>query len=343
MINAAIIGASGYSGVELLRLLSKRRDVHIRTVTARHSAGKRVDELYPVFSGEVNMVFDELHEEQLQDTDVVFIALPSGEAMAMVPGLLQHGTRIIDLGGDFRLQSVKLYEEYYKHSHKAPHLLSEAVYGLPELHTQLIRGARLLANPGCYPTSVILPLLPALVNHLIEPTGIVINSLSGVSGAGRSASLEMSFSEINENIRAYKIGRHQHIPEIETVLQRAYGSRVSVSFVPHLVPITRGIYTTIHASINGAINEQQLLECYESFFRNAPFIRIKRAIPQVKDVLYTNYCDIYCALEPRTHQLILISVIDNLIKGAAGQAIQNMNIMFGLPEETGLKGKDNHQ
>ncbi len=339
MIRAAIIGASGYSGAELIRLLSGRKDVTIAKVTAKSSAGERVDALYPALAGSVDLSFESMNPggpHSFDGIDVAFLALPSGEAMHIVPELLGKVKCVIDLGGDFRLPSGELYELYYKHVHTATGLLAEAVYGLPELNKRNIAQARLVCNPGCYPTSAILALLPALLHGLIEPRGIVINSLSGVSGAGRSASVEMSFGEVNENVRAYKLGTHQHIPEIHTVLQTALGSPVSASFVPHLLPITRGIYTTIHAPLAVSVTEPGIRQVYEAYYSDAPFVRIKAQVPQIKSVTRTNYCDIGFAIEPRTNQLILMSAIDNLVKGAAGQAIQNMNIMFGLPETEGL-------
>lgn len=340
MVEVGIIGASGYSGAELMRLLSSRPDVHIAKAIAGTSAGKRVDELYPGFTSVVDLKFESFNADQLEGLDVVFIALPSSEAMNIVPQLLNRVGRIIDLGGDFRLPTPDLYEQFYLHKHTAPSLLSEAVYGLPELNKPQIADAHLVANPGCYPTSAILPLLPLLKSGLISSKGIVINSLSGVSGAGRSASVEMSFAEVNENIRAYKIGNHQHIPEIQSVLEQATGQRVGLSFVPHLVPITRGIYSTIHADLVVSTTAGDVNEVYREFYADAPFIRIRQTIPQVKDVVMTNFCDIAFFIEPRTNQLIITSTIDNLVKGAAGQAIQNMNIMLGLPEETGLLRKE---
>jgi len=337
LIRAAIIGASGYSGAELLRLLSLREDVQIQSVTAHSSVGKKVQELYPVFSGTLDLAFEPLVPEMISRADVAFVALPSGEAMHIVPQLLGVVDRVIDLGGDFRLPSASLYSEFYNHTHTAAELLGEAVYGLPELHFDAIQSARLVANPGCYPTSAILGLLPALKSGAIEPTGIVINALSGVSGAGRSSTVELSFSEVNENIRAYKIGTHQHIPEIQTVLEQASGATMSLSFVPHLVPMTRGIYTTIHADLRGSFTEAELYDIYETFYARAPFVRVRRDIPQVRDVARTNYCDLHLKIEPRSHQLIIVSTIDNLVKGAAGQALQNMNIMFGCPQERGLR------
>ena len=337
MITTAIIGASGYSGAELLRLLAPRDDVRIGKVTAGSSVGRKVEDLYPALSGNVDLEYEPLNAGEMGDVDVAFIALPSGEAMTIVPRILPAVGRIIDLGGDFRLPSAGLYKQFYEREHVSPDLLGKAVYGLPELNRGSLAGADLVANPGCFPTGGILALLPALTGGAISQRGIVINALSGVSGAGRTASVDFSFSEVNENIRAYKIGKHQHIPEIQSVLEHASGHPVSLSFVPHLVPLTRGIYTTIHADLQGAMTEAELFDLYETFYCDAPFVRIKRQVPQIKDVLYTNYCDIGITIERRTNQLILISVIDNLVKGAAGQAIQNMNIMFGLPEDKGLR------
>jgi len=336
MTKASIIGASGYSGAELLRLLAARSDVRVERLLAGTSAGKRVDELYPEFAGRVDLSFESLDAQNFDGTDVAFVCLPSGEAMQVVPQLLHSVGRVIDLSGDFRLPCAQDYENYYPFKHVAPHLLGTAVYGLPELNKLSIATAQLTANPGCYPTGVILALLPALKNDAISPRGIVINSLSGTSGAGRTASFEMSFTEVHDNVRAYKVGNHQHLPEIQSVLGRATGKDISVSFVPHLVPMNRGIYTTIHADIVAELTENDLYEMYIQYYEQAPFVRIRKQIPQVKDVVRTNYCDIGLTLEKRTNRLIVISVIDNLVKGAAGQAVQNMNIMFGLPEQCGL-------
>lgn len=340
MITAAIIGVSGYSGAELLRLLVARSDVRVTAIMGAASAGKKIDEIYPMFSGLVDLMIEPANAARCADVDVVFLALPSGEAMRIVPELNSLPCRVIDLGGDFRLPSASLYKEFYQHDHLAPYLLGQAVYGLPELHRQAISSAKLIANPGCYPTSIILGLLPALKHNIIKPEGIVINSLSGVTGAGRTASLGLSFSEVNENIRAYKIGNHQHNPEIQTVLEQATGKYLSLSFIPHLVPMNRGIYTTIHADLNGPVKEEDVHELYASMYANEPFVRYKKQIPEIKDVLRTNFCDINIKIDQRTNKLIIISVIDNLLKGAAGQAVQNMNIMFHLPEELGLLEKE---
>jgi N-acetyl-gamma-glutamyl-phosphate reductase len=337
LIRTAIVGASGYSGAELLRFLSQRADVAVEKVIASSSAGKKVAELYPAMSRDVEAEYEEFEPESLDGLDVVFVALPSGEGMKAVPQLVHHVDHVIDLGGDFRLKSSALYEEFYGHKHTAAGLLCEAVYGLPELSTPAICAARLVANPGCYATSALLALLPALSHGVVEPHGIVINSLSGVSGAGRSSAVELSFAEVNENVRAYKVGNHQHIPEIQSTLEQSAGEKVSLSFVPHLIPITRGIYTTIHCNLRMKTTASDVLQLYTSYYASAPFVRIKKDIPQIRNVVNTNYCDIGLVIQERTQQLIIMSVIDNLIKGAAGQAIQNMNIMLGLPEESGLK------
>lgn len=336
MITAAVAGASGYSGAEVLRLLASRTDVRISHAAARSAAGRKVQELYPELNGRLDLTLAEPDPARLAEADVVFLALPSGEAMNVAPQILERAGHVIDLSGDFRLPSASLYREFYHRDHAAPSLLGSAVYGLPEVNADAITSARLVANPGCYPTGAILALLPALINGFVSPCGIVIDSLSGTSGAGRSASVEMSFAEVNENVRAYKLTVHQHIPEIESVLGSVSGKDVSVSFVPHLLPITRGIHTTIHANLLGTADPDEILGAYRSYYASAPFVRVRDDIPQIKDVVRTNFCDIGLAIEPRTNQLIVISVIDNLVKGAAGQAVQNMNLMFHLPQRQGL-------
>jgi N-acetyl-gamma-glutamyl-phosphate reductase len=335
-LRAAVIGASGYTGVELLRLLARRPDVTVVTATADKSVGLRAEALYPDLTGVVDLRFEDFSPDTFPAVDVAFVALPSGRGMETVPFLRGRADRIIDLGGDFRLKSPGLYAQYYGHTHTAIDLLREAVYGLPEVNRTAILSASLIANPGCYPTSAILGLLPALIHGLIDPGRIVVNTLSGVSGAGRSGAVETSFAELNENVRAYKVGVHQHAPEIEQVLRDATGLEVTVSFVPHLLPITRGIYTTIHAPLNTDLPAKEAGELYEEFYAGAPFVRIRKDIPQIQSVARTNFCDIGVTVDRRTRHLIVISTIDNLVKGAAGQAIQNMNIMFGLPEGCGL-------
>ena len=245
IINVSIIGASGYSGAELLKILLRHNFVKLDKLFANSSVGKKVQELYPWFSSRISAVYEEYSVDAVDRSDLVFIALPSREAMNIVPGLLARGKRVIDLGGDFRLKDPALYEKFYKQKHTAVDLLPQAVFGLPEWNRAAIKSASLVANPGCYPTSAILPLAPVLKQGIVESKGISISSLSGVSGAGRSASVDMSFAEVNESVKAYKVGEHQHIPEIITVLESIIDTPVGLTFVPHLLPITRGIYTSI--------------------------------------------------------------------------------------------------
>lgn len=337
MIKASIIGASGYSGVELLKILSRHQHIKIEKLFANTTAGKRVDDLYPFFRNQIDTAYEQYSLESACTSDIVFIALPSGEAMDMVPELLRQGKKVIDLGGDFRLKESALYTKYYKHEHKAVAELQDAVYGLPEWNRAQISTASLVANPGCYPTSAILPLAPLLKEEIIEPQGITINSLSGVSGAGKSTSQELSFVEVNETVKGYKVGVHQHIPEIQTSLNMISGKTSSITFVPHLIPITRGIYTTSTAVLRKRVTPEDVKVVYENYYREEPFVRFSAsAIPEIKNVNFTNYIDIGFRLYPENHHIILLSVIDNLLKGAAGQAVQNMNIMFGFEETEGL-------
>jgi len=336
MMTYAILGASGYSGAELMRLLTPRSDVRLVRVFAHSSAGEQVETLYPSLAGRVNMRYEAFDPSLVDGIDLVFLALPSGEAMAVVPELRNRVGRVIDLGGDFRLPSPALYEKYYRRPHTAQALLGTAVYGLPELHKEEIRHATFVANPGCYPTSAILGLLPALTQGIVEPTGIAINALSGVSGAGRASAVDYSFTELHDNVRAYKIGNHQHIPEMQSVLAGASGLSVTLSFIPHLIPTARGIYSTIQADLKKTIPLDEIVAIYQKYYADAPFVRVRKTIPQLSSVIYTNYCDIGLFVEPHTGKLVIISTIDNLVKGAAGQAIQNMNLMFGLPEATSL-------
>jgi N-acetyl-gamma-glutamyl-phosphate reductase len=267
---------------------------------------------------------------------VAFVALPSGESMAIMPELRERVPIVIDLGGDFRLPNGELFRIFYKKEHAAPALLGTVPYGLPELFRETLQGATLVSNPGCYPTAAILALAPALRSGVVAPEGIVVTALSGVSGAGRSSDESLSFSEMNENVRAYRVGNHQHVPEIETVLERVAKARVSLSFVPHLIPVTRGIYCTVHARLTASVSTEEARDLYRSAYRGEPFVRIRESAPELAYVSHTNFCDISVMADPRSGQLVIISAIDNLVKGAAGQAIQNMNILLGIPEVAGL-------
>jgi N-acetyl-gamma-glutamyl-phosphate reductase len=336
-MNVSIVGASGYSGAELLKILLRHRDVNVKKVFANNNAGKRVDEVYGVFRSQTNLVYEKYSPDQISDSDVVFVALPSGDAMHVVPEILKANKRVIDLGGDFRLKDPSSYQKFYKHEHVSKEFLAESVYGLPEWNGEKIRKAQLVANPGCYSTSAILPLIPLVKENIIEEKGIVISSLSGVSGAGRSALIELSFSEVNESVRAYKVGVHQHTPEIESAISDASGRDVTVTFVPHLIPITRGINTTVYARLQRTATQGEIAAIYQKYYSKAPFVRVDgAAIPEIKNVNYTNFCDIGFRIDESNKTIVLISVIDNLVKGAAGQAVQNMNIMFGFNETEGL-------
>jgi N-acetyl-gamma-glutamyl-phosphate reductase len=338
MISVSVIGASGYSGLELLKILVRHPGVCIDKLFANSSAGKHLADVAPLFRKTLDIVLEPYSIDKIVKSDVIFIALPSGEAMNIVPAMLSAGKRVIDLGGDFRLQDTSLYERYYKRTHSASALLKQSVYGLPEWNFSQIKLASLIANPGCYPTGAIIPLAPLLKEGLIESTGIVVSSLSGVSGAGRSSSVDMSFGEVNESVRAYKVGTHQHIPEIKSTLESLSLTQVKLLFVPHLLPITRGIYTSIYATLKKPVNEQTILAVYEKYYAAAPFVRYSAtAIPEIKNVAYTNFIDIGFRINQEDGQLVVLSTIDNLIKGAAGQAMQNMNIMFGMNETEGLQ------
>lgn len=336
-VKASIVGATGYSGAELFGLLQRHPLVTTDKIFAHTAVGKRLGEVLPRYASARSLKFDTYAPEAAASSDIVFVALPSGEAMNLVPELLHRGKRVIDLGGDFRLRNVSQYESFYKRSHTAPELLPNAVYGLPEWNHTAIAGAAVVANPGCYPTGAILPLAPLLKERLIEPMGIVINALSGVSGAGRSATADMSFAEVNESVRAYKVGVHQHIPEIQQALQMIADQNVDFSFVPHLIPITRGIFTTIHARCTRELSPERIERAYASSYRNAPFVRVSsRTLPELKHVQCTNFIDIGFHVDQNGGGVLLFSAIDNLVKGAAGQAVQNMNIMFGFSQTEGL-------
>ncbi len=336
-IRASIVGASGYSGAELLKILLRHNFVKVDKLFANSSVGKRVEDIYPWFAGRVESAYELYSVDAVQESDIVFIALPSREAMNIVPGLLERGKKVIDLGGDFRLKDPALYEKFYKHQHSAVHLLPKAVFGLPEWNRAALRTASLVANPGCYPTSAILPLAPVLKEGIVHRHGISISSLSGVSGAGRSAAPEFSFAEVNESVKAYKVGEHQHVPEIKTSLEAITGAPVSLTFVPHLLPITRGIYTSIYAPLAKNATQSDVLEAFRKHYGKEPFIRFSdTVIPEIKNVNYTNFVDIGFRVYTDNNQLIIFSAIDNLVKGAAGQAVQNMNIMFGYTETEGL-------
>ena len=334
-----MLGATGYAGVELLRILIHHPRVRLAAVTSQQYAGKRVSEIYPSLVGQCDLVLEELQAERIASrVHLAFAALPHETSMDVVAGLVRQGKRVIDLSADFRLHDPRAYLFWYR-PHKAPRLLREAIYGLTEIHRKAIAKARLVANPGCYPTGAVLGLAPLFVEKMVRGT-VVIDAKSGVTGAGRSSAVELSFSEVNENFKAYNVGVHRHTPEIEQELSQIAKRPISVLFAPHLVPMSRGILSTMYVELKKAPAEEELVKLYRDFYRHDPFIRIlpAGAFPQTKEVRGSNDCAIGFRYDPRVGRLVVITAIDNLVKGAAGQAVQNMNLMYGWPEFEGLRG-----
>jgi N-acetyl-gamma-glutamyl-phosphate reductase len=338
MVRAGVVGATGYAGAELVRILYGHPDVELTVLTSRQYAGERFDKVYPSMTGVVDLICEKLSIDSFcERTDVVFIALPHKVAMQLVPDFIKRDKKVIDLSADFRFKDVSLYESFYQ-EHTAADLLEKSVYGLCEVYFDKIKKATLIGNPGCYPTSVILPLVPLIKSNFLDVNSIIADSKSGVSGAGRSLSLTAHFCEANESFKAYKVAVHRHRPEMEEVLGIEAGKPVKITFVPHLVPITRGMLTTIYANLVKDVSSEEIQNCIESFYSKSFFVRICRdgRMPDTLHVKGTNYCDIGFKLDERNKRIILISAIDNLVKGASGQAVQNMNIMLGLDETAGL-------
>ena len=337
-IKTSVIGASGYGGAEAVRLLASHPHVDIVHVTAESQQGRRMSSLYPNLRHFVDQEMIALDAERIgRESDVAFVSLPSGKAMHLVPVLLEQGCKVVDIAADFRLRDASLYPVWYKFDHQAPSFLAEAVYGLPELHRDAIAGTRLLANPGCYPAATLLALAPLVRAGVIRPAGIVIDAKSGVSGAGRGGGGGFGYSEVNENVRAYGVAGHNHTAEIEQELSGLAGVPVRVVFTPHLMPMTRGILATIYATLADDLRQEEALSLYDECYRNAPFMRVLHdALPETKATLGSNYCDVTVRIDARTQTAIAMAAIDNLGRGAAGQAIQNMNLMCGLPESAGL-------
>jgi N-acetyl-gamma-glutamyl-phosphate reductase len=323
----------------LLRLLDGHPEAQVTCVTSRQYAGEKISTVFPSLQGRIDLVCDPIDIEAIADkADFVFTALPHKSAMEVVPGLLAAGLKVVDLSADYRLRDQSVYEHWYQ-AHTSPELLAEAVYGLPELYREEIRGSRLVANPGCYPTSVALGLAPLLREGLIDPATIVVDSKSGTSGAGRSAKVSSLFCEVNEGFKAYGVGGHRHTPEIEQSLSTLAGEAVTINFTPHLLPVSRGILSTCYAALTPFFETGELLDRYREAYRNESFVRVcpEGQLPNVAFVRGSNFCDIGLVGDRRTGRVIVVSVIDNLVKGAAGQAVQNMNILMGLDEAAGLE------
>jgi N-acetyl-gamma-glutamyl-phosphate reductase len=337
-IDVGIIGASGYAGAELVRILCGHPHATLTVLTSRQYAGVRFDRVYPAMQGLTPLVCEALSIQRLDDAcQVIFMALPHKIPMTIVPELIARGKKVIDLSADFRFNDPSLYESVYQ-PHSAKELLGSAVYGLSEIYSEAIQDAALIGNPGCYPTSALLPLIPLLRQGLIDLTSIIIDAKSGVSGAGRSLSLGTHFCQVNDSFKAYKVAEHRHNPEIDAILSREAGESVNVLFVPHLVPMTRGMLTTQYAGLRPKVTTDDIRTCLEAFYEKSAFVRICPAgsLPETLHVKGTNYCDIGFKLDKKQGRVVLISAIDNLVKGAAGQAVQNMNIMCGFQETTGL-------
>ena len=338
MKKVAIIGASGYTGIEIMRLVAIHPHVELVAVSSEQFAGKEVFEVFPFLAGKIRLAFQSLSQHtDLEKAEYAFVALPHQKAMEVVPGLLRKGVRVVDLSADFRFRDAAVYEQWYK-PHTAPGLLADAVYGLSEVYRERIRGAALVANPGCYPTAALLPLIPVIKSGLVAAEGIVVDAKSGVSGAGRGAVLTSLFAEVNEGVKAYKVGTHQHTPEIEQELSFVAQKPVVISFTPHLIPMNRGILGTIYATLAGNATGEDVLQCYRGAYPENGFVRIcpPGTVPATHQVRGSNFCDIGFVIDGRTNRLIIVSAIDNLLKGGAGQAVQNMNIMAGFPEDAGI-------
>ncbi|HEY9510167.1 MAG TPA: N-acetyl-gamma-glutamyl-phosphate reductase [Verrucomicrobiae bacterium] len=350
MKKVAIVGASGYSGEELVRLLLNHPQAELTAVTSRQYAGQTLAQIFPRFANHPRakaLRFSEPKVEVLsKQADIVFLALPHGVAAEYAIPLTQAGSIVIDLSADFRVKDPAVYKEFYAHDHPAPDMLSKAVYGLPEVYREQIKSASLIASPGCYPTGILLPLIPLLKAGLIKPSGIIADSLSGVSGAGRKAELDYLFVECNESARAYSIPKHRHLSEIEQELSLAANTPVTIQFTPHLIPINRGILSTLYVAPSEHFSDaagaarlaEKLTACYAQAYGNEPFVRVLegKALPDTKNVVGTNVCEFAWRLDQRTGRLIVVSAEDNLVKGASGQAVQSMNIVCGFPEISGL-------
>lgn len=340
MLRVAIIGASGYTGVELARILCNHPEFELTAATSRQYAGKPLSEVFPNLLGKTDLICENLTIDELcSRADLFFAAVPHKTAMDLVPQLLQEGKKVVDLSADYRLRDVTVYEEWYQ-EHSSPEFIKEAVYGLPELYREQINKARLVANPGCYPTGIVLGLAPLLKGGLIDPATIIADAKSGATGAGRAASVATLFCEVHDGFRAYKVGTHRHLPEIEQELSVLNQENVTISFTPHLLPIARGILSTTYANLNSDISEDDVRKLYTEMYEAEPFVRLvpEGTFPATQHVRGSNFCDIGFAIDKRAKRIIVISAIDNIVKGAAGQAVHNMNLMCGIKETTGLEG-----
>ncbi|MBN2796390.1 MAG: N-acetyl-gamma-glutamyl-phosphate reductase [Clostridia bacterium] len=337
-MKAGIIGSTGYAGQQLVGLLINHPKVEISFLSSYTYEHQIFSDVYGIYDHIVKMQCISLSEalEKVKDIDVLFIALPHGQSLEIIEQVKNKSVKIIDFGADFRMKNHETIESWYGLVHQDLDLLHEAVYGLPELNKDKIMKASIIANPGCYPTTAILGLLPIIREEYVDHHSIIIDAKSGVTGAGRKATLSLSFAETNESIKAYSVGEHRHTPEIEEVLNAYSNKAFLVNFTPHLVPMQRGILSTIYVNLKELINEEQLMKVYKNFYKSHPFVRIIDQLPETKNVVRTNFCDISVRIDQRTNRLIIVSAIDNLLKGAAGTAVHNMNLLMGYEEDMGL-------
>lgn len=339
MIKVAVLGATGYAGIELVRILSNHPEVSIEFLGSHSFDGQKISDVYKNFTHILDKECSELDLDEVSKCDVAFTALPHGASKTVIPQLVQKGIKVIDLSGDFRYEDVKVYEKWYGEEHCAPELLAESVYGLCELHREEIKNARLIGNPGCYTTCSILGAAPVLAKGLAEAKNIIVDAKSGVTGAGRTTNLPFSFCECTENTKAYKVATHRHTSEIEQELSKLAGEEIIISFTPHLIPQKRGIFSTIYINLKEKHTTEEIVNLYKEYYKDEFFVRVRNAgeLPETKHVAGSNFVDIGVVVDERLNRLVVTSTIDNLFKGAAGQAVQNMNILFGLDETTGLK------
>jgi N-acetyl-gamma-glutamyl-phosphate reductase len=339
MIKTAIVGATGYAGEELLKILVNHPQVEITSVSAKIDKPQKISEIFPYLSGKIDLVCAEPEFARIvPDCDLVFLALPHRVSMEVAPRFLQGGKKIIDLSADYRLQDKSVYKKYYGIPHKNPEYLKLAVYGLPELYKEKIRKTMLLANPGCFPTGIMLGCLPALAKGLAKKKNIIADAKTGLSGAGREKEAQL-IPQMKDNFCAYKVDEHQHSPEINQELSQFAGKKIEITFTPHLIPVKRGILSTIYMPLKKAVTQKKMQKVYQKFYKDAPFVKVlpEGQFPQLKDVVKTNYCHIGLKVNPEKKLAIVICAVDNLVKGASGQAVQNMNIMCGFDETEGLK------
>ncbi len=337
MIKVSIIGASGYGGGELARLLVGHPEVEIVHLTAESKAGEAMADLYPNLRGFTSSITEAADAAQIaKDSDMVFLALPTGKAMQLAPAIVPHA-RLIDLGADFRFKDPQVYEQWYKSPHASPELLADAAYGLTEFKRGEVRRAQIVGNPGCYPTAALLATLPLLQSGKVRTNGVIVDAKSGVSGAGRGLSMGTHFSEVNENVKPYNVAGHRHTPEIEEEMSALLGREMPVTFTPHLVPMTRGILVTAYLSVAGSVTTEEATSILREAYAGEPFVRVLAdVLPQTKATSGSNFCDVAVRVDAHSGTLIAMAALDNLVKGASGQAVQNMNVMMGLPEDLGL-------